>query len=196
MIDNSELIAPFMPAENDEDTFCYTELLDRRIKAGTSNRTRLVRTYYHQSRQAFEEHLPEMRLLCVTLGVRAYTRLSPRSFAAVGKLCAQIKLQRVIEERYWLLRHAYASACGKVAPLRKLWLYDVDLETDETRHLGVWLAEQGLLRATIPTRKGLHYITDPHDPRRVQDLIAHGHGPAVALHRDSPTCLFIADGAA
>jgi hypothetical protein len=88
-----------------------------------------------------------------------------------------------------LLRHDYASACGRSTPVEKLWLFDVDEETPDTRAFGAWLEQMGHLRATIPSRKGLHYIAHPFDWTK---------GPINAsctLHKDNPTNLLIPVGA-
>lgn len=194
-LDNSALIAPFMPDEDDGDTFVYSELLDRSKKGGTSNRVRYVRAYFHRSRTEFEEQLPEMRHVAEATGARVYTRLSPRSFKTVGKLCAQLMLERVLAEQWNLMRHAYMSACGKATPLRKLWLYDVDEETDRTRAFGAWLSDKGYLQATIPSRQGVHYIVTPHDVREPANVFEQGWALMGSLHKDNPTNTYVPAGA-
>lgn len=185
-IDNSQLIAPFMPPEDDGDTFLYTELLDRSKKT-SGNRARLVRTYYHRSRAEFEAQMPAIRHLCEAIGVRAYTRLSPRSFKAVGKLCATLMLQHVLDRQWGLLRYAYGSACGRVRPTEKLWLFDIDGDNQHTRAFRSQLSDTGFVVAVIPSRQGWHYITKPH--AKPIGMIG------VSLHKDNPTNLLIPVGA-
>lgn len=189
-IDNSELIAPFMPEADDGDTFLYTELLDRRQKTGTSNRARLTRTFFHRSRAEFLEQMPRIRHTCEMLGVRAYTRLSPRSFKKVGRLCIEMSLQHAFEGNWRSMRHAYASACGRVVPNVKLWLYDVDEPGEDAERLRAALEKHQFLVAVIPSRKGQHLIARPHDTRDVGDLCY------ASLHKDNPTNLYIHETAA
>jgi hypothetical protein len=73
MLDNTDLVRPFVPPTDDGDTFVYTELLDRTKKKG-NNGVRIVKTFYHRSQADFDRHLPAMKSLCDATKVRAYTR--------------------------------------------------------------------------------------------------------------------------
>lgn len=78
MLDNSTLVAPFCPPSDDGDTFIYTEMLDRGKKKG-NNGHRLLKTFYHRSVEEFWEQVPVIKKLCDLAGIRACTRLAPKS---------------------------------------------------------------------------------------------------------------------
>jgi hypothetical protein len=188
IIDNSEKIAALMPEEDDGDTFFYTELIDRRRSKG-SNRMRVLRTFYHRSQANFWDKWPTIKWLCDANAVRAYTRLSPRSYRVVGKLFTETVLHNALEGQWQNMVYAYASACGKATPVRKLWLLDVDVPT-----LSVYqpveqeLNARDALVTIIPSRAGYHLIVKPH--HITYDLMG------LALHKDNPTNLYIPENAA
>jgi hypothetical protein len=185
-VDNSELIAGFMPEVDDGDTFLYTELLDRSKRTAGSNRVRVLRTFYHRSRDDFWRRWPVIKELCDQTGVRAYTRLSPRSYAKVGKLFAARVIEHALAGNFNGLAYAYASACGCVTPNKKLWLLDVD-------DLASWAdfhnddAFPLTQVAAIPSRKGLHVVVTPFDTKTFMPRLPAG----VSVHKDNPTNLYI-----
>lgn len=191
-IDNHDLIARFMPDEDDEDTFLYTELLDRSKATVGNNRVRMLRTFHHRSRAHFLEVWPTIQRLCDQTGVRAYTRLSPRSYRKVAHVFAELMVEAQFANRYKDMMHLYASACGRSKPIhgRKLWLFDVDEITEETDAFKGELDDKSLLREIVPSRKGEHLITIPFD---LEPFILP---PSISLHKDNPTNLYIPDNAA
>lgn len=195
-VDNHELIAQFMPAEDDGDTFLYTELLDRSRRAGGSNRRRLLRMFRHASRAQFLEQWPQIQALCDATNCRAYTRLAPRSHKRVGKLFTQLTVEACVEERWDGMSYLYARALGRSTPVEKRWLFDVDEITPASEALGASLSESGLLLATVPSRAGLHYIAKPHRLHRHPATGLPVTPPGVSLHTDNPTNLYIPAGAA
>ena len=193
-IDNCELVAWYVPEEFDGDTFVYTELLNRQRKSG-NNKGRLVRTFYHRSREEFDQQLPDIRALCDYTGARAYTRLSTRSFKKVGQKYAAHVLEQAFAENWEGIRHGYSHACGVSAPLVKYWQFDVDdpaqlpLAELAIDALAERRGEQTPRQHTIPSLKGYHIITRPFDPRGL--TVPNG----VELKRDANTNLYIPAGA-
>jgi hypothetical protein len=186
VVDNSEAIAVLLGSEQDEDVFWYTELLDRSKNTGGNNRYRILRAFRHHSGEQLLEQMPAIRKLCDLTGVRAYTRLSARSYKAVGAYLVRRTVESALDGHWKSMANLYASACGLTSIHdKKLWLYDVDEVTEETETLGRHLGVTGTLVAELPSRKGLHYIARPHDTR------GEPRPHAVQLHKDNPTNLYI-----
>jgi hypothetical protein len=186
-LDNSETVVRFCPETDDGDTFIYTEMLDR-SKAKGNNGHRLVKTFYHRSVEEFRSQMPVIRQLCDLAGVRACTRLSPRSYARVGRQFVRMVVEAGLTDNWAGMKSLYNRACGTTTPNQKLWLFDVDVIDRVTADFGDNLMDRGVLVATIPSKKGLHYVTRPHE---------YGvFPPGVSLHKDNPTNLYIPDGAA
>jgi hypothetical protein len=195
MLDNSEIIAKFCPAIGDGDTFIYTEMLDRRKEGGNNNR-RLVKTFYHHEEAEFWEQWPLMKELADNAKVRLMTRLAPRSYEKVGKLFTQLVVEAAMAGNWSHMKKLYNSACGRVTPNQKLWLLDVDEITEQTTQLGVQLHLDGHLVASIPSKKGIHYVIRPFDSRSYHGARSWNVFGEVSLHKDNPTNLYIPEGAA
>lgn len=194
-IDNSELIRKFCPPIADGDSFIYTEMLDRSKKKG-NNGFRLVKTFYHRSVEEFDEQMPTIVKLCDLANVRACTRLSMRSYKTVGKRMTELVVEAALSDNWAGMKSLYNRACGIAKPTRKLWLLDVDVIDDDTRDLGDKLRLSEKLVATVPSKKGLHYIVEPWNIDGVDGAgFVTKYGLRVQLHKDNPTNLYIPHGA-
>ncbi len=211
-VDNSSVVAGFAPKADDGDTFIYTEMLDRSKEKpdGGEYGFKLLKSFYHRSQEEFWRQWPAIRAACDAAGVRACTRLSPRSFRRAGQEHARLVLEAALEGRWQRMRSLYRTACGTIAPNEKLWLWDIDTLDGRTERFATWLRTMWDARgqlvyvATLPSRKGVHHITRPFDLRLatafMQDElgIAGGlvpNGDVISLHKDNPTNLYIPDGA-
>lgn len=190
-LDNSEHVIRFVPDEDDGDTFIYTEMLDRGKRKG-NNSHRLVKTFYHRSKAEFREQFPVIKELCDLAGVRACTRLAPRSYRKVGREFTRLVVDTAMSENWAGMKSLYNRACGIVRPERKLWLLDVDYPDAKSEAYRAELEAWAVLVAVIPSKKGLHYITHPfHLDSEMVSLI-----PAnISVHKDNPTNLYIPDNA-
>lgn len=189
-VDNSELLSGFLSAEDDGDTFWYTELLDRSHTKG-SNKFRTLKTFFYSSRAGFWSKWPVIRELCEQTGTRAYTRLSPRSYSKVGKLLTTSAVAASLDGHFKGMKSLYASACGKVVPNVKYWLYDVDVKAFPAGRLETWLKDQNLLVEVVPSRQGYHLIVKPFDVSRLKLQLPI----SITLHKDNPTNLYIPENA-
>lgn len=203
MINNYEIIKRFMPGEVAGplagDAFLYTELLDRTKRVG-NNGVRVVKAFYHRSLLDFDRHMAQMIALCDALKVRAYTRLSPRSFKQVGVVFTKMVVEAALTNNHAGMKSLYARACGTTAH-QKTWLFDVDAISDASNLFGNWLAARELLMGIVPSKKGLHYITRAFDLRnwnaeQSPSALTLLGVPDVSLHKDNATNLYIPDEAA
>ncbi len=186
-VDNSELVASFLPVASDDDTFWYTEILDRTKRAQGDNRKRVLRLYRHHCRSELLDLMPAIRKLCDGTGARAYTRLSARSHEGVGKELLRLTAEMVCNGEWRSGAYLYARACGRTnIHGRRLWLYDVDVLDDATAAFERRLDELAGPVVAIPSRKGKHLIVKPHDPRLDGQLPL-----GIGLQKDNPTNLYI-----
>lgn len=201
VIDNSEIIAPFCPAQPDGDTFIYTELLDRSKRKG-NNGFRMLKTFYHRSVDEFRDQFATIRQLCDLANVRACTRLAPRSFRKVGATFTKLVVEAALTDNFAGMKSLYNRACGITAPNERLWLFDVDEVDTRSRMFEKRLDELGVIVARVPSKRAHHVITRPFRPGAATDddgfrFPDHGQFlPNVQLHKDNPTNLYIPDGAA
>lgn len=188
MLNNYKLVLPFVPEKDDGDTFIYTEMLDRGNRKG-NNGQRLLKTFYHRSQEEFSKQFETIEKLCDMGKVRACTRLAPRSYKKVAGQFLRLVTEAYITENFVGMKTLYNRACGITSPNQKLWLFDVDILNDDTLNYERTLSSLGVLVTTIPSKKGLHYISKPFDGRTIP--IPEG----ISLHKDNPTNLYIPDEA-
>lgn len=194
MIDNSAAIAQFCPAQDDGDTFTYTEMLDRSKRKG-NNGHRLLKTFYHRCVDEFWEQWPTIRQLCDLTQVRACTRIAPRSYAKVGATFTRLVVEASLTANWAGMKSLYNRACGTTSPNQKLWLWDVDEPGQESQALEAALESRGLFVAKIPSKRAYHLISRPFDVSSVVDGNGYTTAMTVQLHKDNPTNLYIPDGA-
>ena len=188
MIDNTEQVLKFCQDVDDGDTFIYTEMLDRSKKSG-NNGVRLLKTFYHRSKQEFLDQIPTIKYLCDLSKVRAYTRLAPRSYKKVGENFTRLVVEASLTNNWAGMKSLYNRACGTTKPLEKMWLFDVDVINDYTSELEQLLRDKEVLLDKIPSRKGVHFITRPF---QLNPAILPS---TISLHKDNPTNLYIPDSA-
>jgi hypothetical protein len=196
MLDNSELVVKFCPDTDDGDTFIYTEMLDRGNKKG-NNGHRLLKTFYHRSKEEFLEQVPTIKKLCDIALIRACTRLSPKSYKRVGAVLTKMTVEAALTNNWQGMKSLYNRACGITAANQKIWLFDVDVINDDTKEFEIRLKMDGNHLATIPSKKGLHYISTPFDTRIIEKYCKELSitETEMSLHKDNPTNLYIPDGA-
>lgn len=141
MINNYDIVKNFMPGESlgpisNEDHFCYTELLDRTKRVG-NNGVRIVKTFYHRSLADFDRHIPQMIGLSDALKVRAYTRLSPRSFRKVGAVFTKLVVEAALTDNFAGMKSLYTRAY--ITPA-----FDVRLIEEQFRRLALTASEISL----------------------------------------------------
>ncbi len=196
MLDNSELVIKFCPDVDDGDTFIYTEMLDRGKKKG-NNGQRLLKTFYHRSKEEFLEQVPTIKKLCDIAQIRACTRLAPKSYERVGITLTKMTVEAALTKNWQGMKSLYNRACGVTSPNKKIWLFDVDVINDSTKEFEDRLKTDGTHLLTIPSKKGLHYIVTPFDTRIIEKYCNELGITEVemSLHKDNPTNLYIPDGA-
>lgn len=187
-VDNFELLKQFAPAEEDGDTFVYTELLDRTKKAG-NNRGRRIKTFYHRSQAELMSQADDIRRWCEQFNVRAYFRPTPRSFKRVGQEYTKHVVNLAMTANWEGIRHGYSHVCGITPSKPRYWLIDCDtpseLEQAETCFAG-W---DKIKYVVVPTVKGHHILVQPFD-MRIWWEFGGLDGAMPQIHKDNPTLLW------
>lgn len=184
VLDNFDKIRPYVADSFDNDTFIYTELLDRAKRKG-NNGVRLAKTFYHRNKAEFDKQHDDIIRLCDLSGCRAMTRLSPRSFKKTGVVFTRLVVETALTENWQGMKTLYNRALGIVTPSTKLWIVDCDNEEQFERaknNLQNWID-------IIPSKSGNHIIISPFN------LQSWTH-PDIQIHKDNPTNLYIPEGAA
>lgn len=196
MIDNLELLLPFIDPQSDDD-FYYLQILQRKKENElmTSN-SRVIKNYYIRSPQYLLDRYEEIKKLCNLFNARASLRLNKRSFEKVGFKTMVNLANTMSNKEYQFLPKSYDRAVGaNHNDAKKKWILDIDdrvLPDLDRRFIMDQLKSfdpiGGKLLAHIPSKTGIHIITTPFNVKQAEDLLKNYQ---IEVHKDNPTNLYI-----
>lgn len=169
MINNTELIKPFLIFSS-EDDFYFLQILKRKkehLELGSNSYT--VKTYFIKSLQDLEFAQGEIKCLCDYHNARAYINLNKRSFEKTAFHTLKKITDIIIGKDYKSARKAYPSVCGMyMSESDKKWVVDID-DVEGRMHyvqsigfnINKLQPEGHKVLALIPTKNGVHLITKP-----------------------------------
>jgi len=194
MIDNIELILPFLVFESSDD-FYYLQILQRKKEnAELGSNSRVIKNYYITSKEYLLERYDEIKKLCEFFNARASIRLNKRSFEKVGFKMLENTANSMRNREYKFLNKSYDRACGQGHDDKyKKWILDIDdndwLES-QTEELIEFLNNLQPLGnkylSEVPSKSGLHIITSPFN---IEEFNRKYTG--IEIHKDNPTNLYM-----
>jgi hypothetical protein len=192
MIDNLELILPFLKFES-EDDFYYLQILQRKKEnSHIGSNSKVIKNYYINSKESLINYYPEIKQLCNVFNARASIRLNKRSYEKVA-FKAMVNIANTMMNRdYKFLKASYDRACGlgHNDPEKK-WILDIDT-IDETfnRKLQIDIyniePKGNKVLGHFKSKNGSHLITKPFN----LDIFSKKY-PEIDVHKDNPTNLYI-----
>lgn len=190
MINNIQLILPFLKFESKDD-FYYLQILQRKKEnPQLGSNSRVIKNYYITSEEYLLERYDEIKKLCEVFNARAMIRLNKRSFEKVGFKCMTNLANTMMNKEYSFLKASYDRACGLGHnDSEKKWILDVDeelsnenLENMKSQMYNYEPIGEKIL-TIIPSKAGVHVICKPCDLRNFNQ--------SIEIHKDNPTNLFI-----
>lgn len=193
MIDNIELIKPFLKFESVDD-FYYLQILQRKKEnSELGSKSRVIKNYYIKSVKELEDKYEEIKKLCIFFNARASIRLNKRSFEKIA-FQSLTNISNVLSNReYRFVNKCYDKACGtEHNDKNKKWILDIDKDSTITiidikkALANIQPLDSKKLIALIPSRTGYHVITSPFNVMEFNKFIS-----GIDIHKDNPTNLFI-----
>jgi len=177
MLNNIELIKPFIDFNEKDDKFLFCQIIRRpkdiKDKSNHISSHRVLRTYFIRSQKNLEEIMPEIILLCEFYQARAYINLTVRSFKKLQtellmRLSTNINNNCVCNTLKLL--NSIASTI-KAEKGNAKWVIDIDTTDKKTiEDVKGWILKyyegNDYLYGTIPTLHGVHLITKPFNTQK------------------------------
>lgn len=193
MVDNLNLILPFLKFESSDD-FYYLQILQRKKEnPQLGSNSRVIKNYYINSEEYLLEYYEEIKNLCNVFNARASIRLNKRSYEKVGFKTMTNLANTMMNKEYSFLKNSYSRACGLGHnDNEKTWILDLDGEytyrelEDMENLINNCLPEGKNTIIYIPSKSGLHLITRPFDLRGFNEKYSQ-----IDIHKDNPTNLYI-----
>ncbi len=209
MTDNFKLISTLLDF-SEPRTFYFLQIIKRRkdnpeMKTSVS----LIDQFYLYTPDDLEKLREKIIERCTKNNARAYINLNRLDLEKVAMYTIKQIMEYVIQKDFKSVKNAYATVCGSHhSEKNKRWLIDIDAEflekKDEILQIVNKLHDEisnGKVKykilAEIPTRTGVHIITEPFNIDKFRKIIAQRVTSTdnlmqkVDIQKNSPTALFI-----
>ena len=201
MTDNFNLIKPLLEFEN-ENTFYFIQIMKRRkenpdMKKGVA----IIDNYFIYNLEDLDKLREKIVNRCELHNARAYINLNQLDLEKIGLHTAKKIMSLIIEKQFRSIKNAYVTSCGNYHSQDiKRWVIDLDKE-DLVRHPNLLETVSNLINslhedisskdykivAEIPTKSGIHIISNPFNMKKFQDLMSP---VKILIHKNSPTILY------
>lgn len=206
MQDNFELIREMLDF-SETNTFYFVQILKRRKEnPEMPTGARVVNCYYLYSAEDLDKVKPKIVEDCTKYNARAYINLNRLDLQKVAMHTLKQIVDYVMVGDFRAVKNAYATACGSHhSEKQKRWVIDIDEDfldrKEEVRQIVEKLhAEIGnsyRILAEVPTRSGVHLISNPFNMEKFRKIIAERASSEkdsllkVDVQKNSPTILYI-----
>ena len=196
MIDNFELIKDLFYFNEANDMFFYLQIVQRAKDHKSKNKKvkeSAIKTYFIRSRKHLDRVKEEVVFLCEHYGARAYINVAGKDFKNLQDLLlaklAEYNLNGTVRNPMRILN----SAAGELKSRNPKWVVDIDDISIKDKVLE-WLDNYFKVRehsiandrysiylyAEIPTKSGIHLISQPFNLKEFHDTF-----PDVDVHKNS-----------
>ena len=194
MINNIDLIKPLLNFENKGD-FYMLYVFKRKKDQPEGERdnhqsVRTIKTYCIESIDHLERRYDEIIQLCEMFKARAYIHVQKQNHFDVS-LSMMTALAQRIQNGNHNQKGLFDSVVGQIKTQEKRWIVDIDTKDGRT----IFEIEAAINRSkpegnkiitTIPTKNGVHLITERFDSRAFSELY-----PEIDIQKKNPTLLYL-----
>lgn len=192
MVDNLELIKPFLVFDY-EDDFYHLQIVKRKKEnPELGSNSYIVKTYSITSLDHLEKVYSEIKSICDFHQARAGINLNVRSFEKIAFHALRKLTDVIMNKDFKSARKSYDSVCGAYpAGKNKSWIIDIDVsDMDVVKSIGESISEiepkGDKVKAVLPTKNGFHLITSPFNLSKL------GFSE-IDIHKNNPTILYVPD---
>jgi len=195
MIDNLELIKPLLNFSESGD-FYMLYVFKRKKDQPEDERdnhqsVRTIKSYCIDSIDYLEKRYDEIKTLCEIFSARAYIHIQKQNHRDVS-LDMMMALAGRIRNGVQNQKGLFDSVVGQMKTLEKRWIVDIDTKDSKeifNIKLGIDSCQpfgRDKIIAEIPTRNGLHLITEKFDVMEFKK-----RWPGIDIQKKNPTLLYL-----
>ena len=190
MIDNFEIIKPYLVFPND-DIYYHLQILRRgKDHPNLPAANRVIKAYFINRLESIDYLKDEIIGLCKYFGARAYINLAPKSVKKTAALQMKYLAQRIYEGDFKKIWKAWNTCAGEIKGEESRWVVDIDNKTiwsgimDFIDTLEPYSKDTKFI-TNIPTKSGWHLITTPFNIMKFKEVY-----PDIDVHKNNPTLLY------
>lgn len=196
MVDNFELIKPFITFPND-DIYYHLQILRRgKDHPELSAANRVIKSYFICSLESLDYVEEEIKKLCEFFGARAYINLTPKSIKKTTMLQLKYLAQRAYEGDFKKIWKSWNTCAGEIKGEKSVFVVDVDnLHQGKisdfltlnpiSNYINSIEPFEDKIIGYIPTKSGYHIITTPFNIQQFKEKY-----PDIDVHKNNPTLLY------
>jgi hypothetical protein len=200
MIDNLELIKPLLNFENEGDfymLYIFKRKKDQTTDKANHQSVRTIKTYCVDSVDYLEKRYDEIKQLCEMFKARAYIHIQKQNHQDVS-LEMMVALANKIRNGQHKQQHLFDSVVGQLKTLEKRWIIDIDTPSIHIKNMIVNIIDsvkptidESKVRAVIPTKNGVHLITDRFDVMEFGKQLKERGEDVPDIQKKNPTLLYL-----
>jgi hypothetical protein len=186
MVDNFELLKPFMTFEDDSKFYFLQVIKRRKDNPELKGNNKVISNYQIYSLEDYHKYYLYAVRECQLNNARAYLRLNVRDDKKVGLECLRRMANLIADGNHKAVKNTYDTVCGKHhSDKNKKWIVDFDDEwmPEKDDRVQDIIKAGGKIYAEIPTKSGCHIISSPFNLSKFKWMID--------IHKDNPTILYI-----
>lgn len=206
MRDNFHIIKPLLDF-SDPNTFYFIQILKRRKdNPGLKTDVQTIDNLYLYGSDDLDKLREKIVEKCTKNNARAYINLNRLDTEKIALQTLRKIADLVIQGDYRAVKNVYPSVCGTYhSENEKRWVVDIDSDflhlKEEIRQVieGLQTEIKGhnyKILAEVPTRSGVHIISNPFNMHLFKKIMAERANPAedgymkVGVQKNSPTILY------
>ncbi len=197
MIDNIELIKPLLNFETEGDfymLYVFKRKKDQTTDKANHQSVRTIRSYCIKSVEQLESRYEEIKMMCEMFKARAYIHIQKQNHKDVS-LNMMVALANKIQLGQHEQQGLFDSVVGQLKTYEKRWIVDIDTKdiqtiTRITTLINKIQPEGNKVIATIPTKNGVHLITERFNTQDFSKYMSLG-GDVPDIQKKNPTLLYL-----
>ena len=206
MRDNFHIIEPLLDFK-EPNTFYFIQILKRRKdNPGLKTDVQTIDNLYIYTPEDLNKLREKIVERCTKNNARAYINLNRLDTEKIALQTLRKIADLVIQGDYRAVKNAYSSVCGTYhSESEKRWVVDIDSDVihlkDEVRQVIESLQSEikghnYRILAEIPTRSGVHLITNPFNMHLFRKIMAERANSSedgylkIEVQKNSPTILY------
>lgn len=201
MINNLNVIKPLLNFEEVGD-FYMLYVFKRKKDQPEGERdnhqsVRTIKTYCIESIEHLENRYEEIIQLCEMFKSRAYIHVQKQNHKDVS-LNMMVELAKKIQNGQHRQKNLFDSVVGQLKTLEKRWIIDIDTPSIHIKNMIINIIDsvrptidESKVRAVIPTKNGVHLITDRFDVMEFGKQLKERGEAVPDIQKKNPTLLYL-----
>jgi hypothetical protein len=185
----------------EKDTFFFIQIIKRRKEnPEMTNGTYIVDNFYVYDKSDLSRQKERIIVQCEKHNARAYINLNKLNAETIALHTLKKITDLIIQKQFKSVKNAYAATCGShTSEKNKRWIVDIDaeelpykneiIEIINDLHSQIKKSNYKII-AEIPTRNGVHIISNPFNLKDFNDRIEKMN-IKIDVHKNSPTLLYL-----